>query len=166
MLPGDQTSMKKFTLISIACLLVFVIVFAYFVFQKKYGWPADGFPRVCFKNKCFDVEIAATEAERQKGLMNRESLGADKGMIFIFDKPANYSFWMKNTLIPLDMVWLDQDRKIVFINENAQPCGSKDCSVVTPVIKSQYVFEAKAGTAKRIGLKYGDQADFFLYAKQ
>lgn len=156
--------MDKKNLFAILILFVVDIVFGYFVYQKKYGGVGD-VSRVCFDSDCFAVEIAATSAEREKGLMERQSLDADKGMLFIYDKPGYYSFWMKNTLIPLDMVWLDQDRRVVFINENAQPCKDERCPVVTPVIESQYVFEAGAGTVKKIGLRYGDKAKLILYSK-
>jgi uncharacterized protein len=156
--------MDKKILILIVSFVVADILFAYFVYQKKYGGVGD-VSRVCFGNDCYAVEIAATDAEREKGLMDRQNLGADQGMIFIYDKPGYYSFWMKNTLIPLDIVWLDKDRRVVFINENAQPCKAADCPAVTPVIQSQYVFEANAGTVKKIGLQYGDRAELILYEK-
>ena len=155
--------MDKKIQIAIAILVIVDILFAYFVYQKKYG--VGDVSRVCFDNDCFAVEIAATNSEREKGLMGRQSLGADQGMIFIYDKPGYYSFWMKNTLIPLDIVWLDKDRRVVFINENTQPCREDDCPALTPVIQAQYVFEANAGTAEKIGLQYGDRADIIWYAE-
>jgi hypothetical protein len=157
-------AMDKKIQIVIAVLVIADILFAYFVYQRKYGGVGD-VSRVCFGNDCFAVEIAATDAEREKGLMGRKKLGAGQGMIFIYDKPGYYSFWMKNTLIPLDIVWLDKDRRVVFINENTQPCREDDCPALTPVIQAQYVFEANAGTAEKIGLQYGDRADIIWYAE-
>jgi uncharacterized membrane protein (UPF0127 family) len=157
---------KKNTLILIVFLVVASVGLAYGVFRNKYGLFVDEGDRVCFGNECFGAEIAATDAEHKTGLMNRKSLDMDKGMLFIYSQSGLYPFWMKNTLIPLDMVWLDQERRVVYVYENAMPCGPDACIEIMPSSEARYVFEAKAGTAKRIGLKPGDQADFFLNADQ
>jgi hypothetical protein len=128
--------------------------------QKKYAVFHDNGPNVCFKTNCFSVEIADTEAEREKGLMNRESLGENKGMLFVYAQAGIYSFWMKNTLIPLDIIWLDQNGKVVFIKQDAEPCGSGACPKISPDAAVRYVFEANAGVAKKMGLKIGDRLDF------
>ena len=78
--------------------------------------------QVCFGQKCFFIELAKTEAERNQGLMYRKELDKNKGMLFIFDKEGSHPFWMKNTLIPLDIIWIDSRGKIVFISQNVQPC--------------------------------------------
>ncbi len=65
--------------------------------------------QVCFKNKCFVVELAQTIAEQSRGLMFRDHLDSNKGMLFVFDSSAIYNFWMKNTEIPLDIIWLDKN---------------------------------------------------------
>jgi len=112
--------------------------------------------RACFsQNSCFFVEIAATDASRQRGLMYRTHLGNDKGMLFIFDTPGQYPFWMKNTLIPLDIIWIGTDKTIVSIVENAQPCGAL-CPLINPEKTAQYVLEIRAGQSGRVGLKVGD----------
>ena len=101
--------------------------------------------RACINNNCFDVEIAETSAERMKGLMNRESLDENSGMFFIFDKEKEYSFWMKNTLIPLDIIWLNKDMEIVHIEKNVQPCEEDPCQRYTPSKPAKYVLELNAG---------------------
>ena len=65
---------------------------------------------VCLKEKCFSVELAKTSAEQAKGLMFRENLSIDKGMLFIFEKEEIYPFWMKDHLIPLDIIGIDKAR--------------------------------------------------------
>jgi uncharacterized membrane protein (UPF0127 family) len=112
---------------------------------------------VCAGEKCFSVELAKTNAEREKGLMNRASLDKNKGMLFIFDKEGIYPFWMKNTLIPLDMIWADSNGKAVFISQNVQPCKSLICPSVIPTSKAKYVLEINAGICQKIGLKLGDE---------
>lgn len=78
--------------------------------------------KVCFEDNCFKVELATTDQAKQKGLMYRKDLDDDKGMLFVFEKMAWYSFWMKNTYIALDLIWLDENKRIVHIVNNAKPC--------------------------------------------
>jgi len=114
--------------------------------------------KVCFGSHCFFVELAKTEGERERGLMDRTLLDKDKGMLFIFDKEGIYPFWMKNTLIPLDIIWLDGSGKVVFIGNNIQPCKSFICPSVIPAVNAKYVLEVNANIAESIGLGVGDLA--------
>lgn len=111
---------------------------------------------VCVNENCFTVEIAETEAQRTKGLMNRSKLDEDKGMLFIFNKEGVYPFWMKNTLIPLDIIWIDNNYKVVFIGKNVQPCKSLICPTTKPLVKAKYVLEINAGISDKLGIKVGD----------
>ena len=118
---------------------------------------------------CFYVELAQTAAQRDKGLMYRKELDRNRGMLFIFsaeggsasggDKEGNYPFWMKNTLIPLDIVWINNNNKVVFIANNVQPCRSLVCPSVNPKIDVKYVLEINAGLCEEMGLKLGDRLD-------
>ena len=136
-------------------VLILLVVFAVIYFFKK----EDSFS-VCFRESCFDMEVALSPDEIQKGLMSRKELDYDKGMIFIFDDISIHPFWMKNTLIPLDMVWLNEEKEAVFISENNQPCSEDQCLVVTPDKDSKYVLEFLAGIVDNIDLKIGDEVDF------
>lgn len=89
--------------------------------------------------------------------MFQKFLGADEGMLFSFDKEAKYPFWMKNTLIPLDIIWISEARKVVFISENNQPCGLVYCPLIKPVAAAKYVLEVNGSTVKKIKLKLGDE---------
>jgi len=116
---------------------------------------------VCVNNFCFQVKIAKTPQELVNGLMFRKSLEQNKGMLFIFEKEDNYPFWMKNTLIPLDIIWINSNSKVVFISES-QPCPpaqtgqSSICPSINPFADAKYVLEINAGLSKKIGLKLGD----------
>jgi uncharacterized membrane protein (UPF0127 family) len=115
--------------------------------------------QVCFKNYCFDVELALTPEEMSRGLMFRDHLDANQGMIFVFDKERDYQFWMENTMIPLDIIWIDENREVVFISENAQPCKEYSCPVIEPAKNAKYVLEINGGVSGNIGLKPKDEID-------
>jgi len=116
--------------------------------------------KVCFAEDCFKTELALTQAEQAYGLMYRTELPRDQGMLFVFAKEDIFSFWMKNTYIPLDMVWLDANKTVVHISKNAQPCGKLHCPSIKPEHPAKYVFEINAGVADDIDLQVGDQARF------
>lgn len=116
--------------------------------------------QVCFHEQCLAVEIADTNEERMRGLQARELLPEGEGMLFIFPAPGVYHFWMKDTLISLDMIFLDEDRRIVGIERDVPPCQEDPCPQYGPAQKSLYVLEANAGYAARHDLKIGDEAIF------
>lgn len=107
-------------------------------------------------NHTFTVEIANTDSEREIGLMHRTELPADHGMLFVFDEPRQVSFWMKNTLTPLDILYFDADRKLMQIYANTPPCKQSECETYPSTSQSiQYALELPAGTVKQIGAKIG-----------
>ncbi len=139
----------KFLLSVVILGVLFVLVFV-LAMQKSAG-------EACYKDFCFKVELARTKEERERGLMYRKKLDDNAGMLFIFEKKGMYGFWMKNTLIPLDIIWLDDDGVIVYIKENAKPCKHILCPVIMPNKKAKYVLEVNAGKVKELGIKLGDQ---------
>lgn len=143
-------AIKIIAIIIIAVLAVFLVL----LFKE------DNKPRVCFGDICFNVEVVDTDAEREKGLMFRESLDDDSGMLFIFDSEGNYPFWMKNTLIPLDMIWIDSERKIVYIKENAMPCEEDPCPIINHEGSALYVFEINGGLSSERNITVGNSAEF------
>jgi uncharacterized membrane protein (UPF0127 family) len=106
------------------------------------------------------VEIADTATLRQQGLMHRERLAPNEGMVFLFDQKGFYPFWMKHTLIPLDMIWLDEHRRIVSIAHSVPPCKADPCPSFSPTADALFVVEVVSGFARRHGLKEGDQVVF------
>lgn len=135
----------------ILLFLVVIILISVFLF-----WPE--IRSVCIKETCFEVELADTSAAHEKGLMYRKNLAQDKGMLFVFDKPDTYPFWMKNTLIPLDIIWIDENNKIVFISHNVQPCPFEgNCPLTAPPGKAKYVLEINAGMSQLNNFKAGDK---------
>lgn len=103
------------------------------------------------------VELAQTEPERTRGLMYRQSLEPGRGMLFLFEQPQPLKFWMKNTYIPLDMIFIGADQKIVFIEENATPLTLESRG---PDVNTQFVLEVPGGWCKQRGIGPGLEAVF------
>jgi uncharacterized membrane protein (UPF0127 family) len=103
------------------------------------------------------VELARTEAERRRGLMFRQSMPQDAGMLFLFDRPEQLAFWMRNTYIALDMIFIEPSMRVLGIVENTEPMT--DTSRLVPGI-SQYVLEVNAGFSRRYGLTAGTAVRF------
>lgn len=103
------------------------------------------------------VEVARNDPERSYGLMFKKELPADQGMVFVFQDNREHTFWMRNTFIPLDMIFIGEDRKVVGVYENAEPFSLARMSVGQP---SRYVLEVNAGWARSHGVGPGTQIRF------
>jgi len=104
-----------------------------------------------------DIEVAQTEAETTQGLMFRTHINENQGMLFIFDKAEMRSFWMKNTYLPLDIIFVNEQLEIVTIRHNAQPFSRASQASTA---EAQYVVEVKGGFCKRHGIEEGDRIAF------
>jgi len=118
---------------------------------------ASGSPSVEIGGKSFSVEIADTQEKQVLGLMFRDTMPADEGMIFIFPNEAPRSFWMKNTRIPLDIMYFDKDLIMVSISANTPPCRVSRCPSYPSIKPAMYVLELNAGTASELGVGPGDR---------
>jgi len=119
--------------------------------------------RIYLKNYCFEVELALTAEQQRQGLMYRQELDADKGMLFVFKQSQRHTFWMKNTYIPLDIIWINESYQVADISHQTQPCqANQSCPVIRPTQDALYVLEIKGGLAEQIGLKIGDEVNFQL----
>ena len=118
---------------------------------------ASGEPSVVLGGKTFSVEIADSSEEHQLGLMFRDSMPADHGMIFIFPDEAPRSFWMKNTRIPLDIMYFDRDLRMVSISADTPPCRVARCPSYPSVAPAKYVLELNGGSAAALGVGVGDK---------
>lgn len=110
----------------------------------------------------FSVEVMRTDEERARGLMNRPYLPADRGMLFDFKQPQIASMWMKNTLIPLDMLFIRKDGTISNIAENTEPHSLRSISSTEPVTG---VLELNGGTASRLGIAPGDKVRHPMFGR-
>jgi uncharacterized membrane protein (UPF0127 family) len=108
----------------------------------------------------FGVEIATTPAQMEQGLMFRRSLAPDAGMLFDFGRPTMAMMWMKNTLIPLDMLFVDEHGRIVNIHQRAVPGSLETIGAAAPV---RAVIELNGGTAARLAIKPGDRVIYPIF---
>lgn len=105
----------------------------------------------------FNIELATTDQQRILGLMYRRSLAADAGMLFLYDRPQPVLMWMKNTFVPLDMIFIGPDGRVYRIERHAEPFSTE---VISSEGDVQGILEVNAGTADAIGLKAGDEVIF------
>ena len=138
----------------------FIYIFLAVILSINLTGCFKGNPTVCFEEKCVVVELALTNQQLQDGLQYRKSLEQGHGMLFVFEKPVEVKFWMKNTLIPLDMIWMDKDKKVLFIKKNAPPCLEEICPSYGPDQAAHYVLEVNAGFASAYNVEVGDKAEF------
>lgn len=111
---------------------------------------------VTLRNSRFSAELATTEAAREHGLMARRRLSEGHAMLFAFPDSAPRGFWMKNTLIALDILYFDQDHQLVSTQHDVPPCTADPCPIYPSEGPAQYVLELPAGTARKIGTRRGD----------
>lgn len=111
--------------------------------------------------KKIDIEVAQTEYEMQTGLMYRQSMEEHQGMLFVYpdERPRPY-FYMKNTYISLDLIYINLDKTVVDIKENTKPMDESSIPSVEP---AQYVLEVNAGMSQKWNVKIGDKVDFEIY---
>jgi len=123
--------------------------------------PTAGEARIILPDKsAVIVEVASDDPTREQGLMYRDHLAEDRGMIFLFPQAGEYPFWMKNTLIPLDMIWMDADHRIVHIAHDVPPCKADPCPNYPPNAKASSVLELAAGVVAKHHLADGDVLRF------
>jgi len=115
---------------------------------------------VCIRGICFEAEIAVTAAERSRGLMYREVLPKDRGMLFVFPVEGLHGFWMKNTRIELDIIFIAADRRVISISRRAQPCRKDPCVRYSPEGNVAYALEIAGGLATMYGFAAGDLVEF------
>jgi len=114
---------------------------------------------VYIKKARLRVRLAQDEASRATGLMFGKPLAYHEGMLFIFERPERYGFWMKNVSFPIDIIWINQDKTVVDIKDNAPPCQGS-CQTYFPAAAALYVLEVSAGFARKEGLHIGDTVRF------
>jgi hypothetical protein len=139
----------------IAIILISFVMLAIGKFQSQ------KFVAVKIGNATVSAELADTEPKQIRGLMFRDNLQKDGGMLFTFPREGRHGIWMMNMSMPIDIVWLDSDKRVVDVEENAPPCDALlICKSYSPESNDMYVLEVAAGYAKRHGIKKGTKASF------
>ena len=141
-------SIKKGLIFALIPILIFVLIFNNNI-QSLTITTLSG-------EHTFNVEIADNTAEITKGLMFRKAMSQNEGMFFVFDSEEIRSFWMKNTYIPLDIIFINSQMEVIDIKVNAQPCKEEVCKRYTSNGPAQYVLEINSGLSEEIGLEIGN----------
>ncbi len=150
-MPLPPIAMTHLTRLLLACSLV--VLFG--------GCASAGGHWVELDGHRYTVELAQDDATRAQGLMFRDSMPADHGMLFVHDYQEPQAYWMKNTKIPLDILYFDNGRKLVAQQRNVPPCSAGDaCPIYPSNAPARYVLELNAGQADGIGLKDGTELRF------
>jgi uncharacterized membrane protein (UPF0127 family) len=108
------------------------------------------------------VEVIVKDEDRAMGLMFRPSLALDRGMLFLFEQSDFHGIWMKNCKFPIDIVWLDEKKKVVHVEEAVPPCKIVNCPVYAPQQRAAYVVELNSGQARREKAVVGSLLSFDL----
>ena len=118
-------------------------------------------PRVVLPSSAvYRLELARTPEEQGQGLMFRESLPEKTGMLFLFEDSGVHRFWMKNTMIPLDMVWMDTEGKVLFVSADTPPCKADPCPSYGPESPAASVLEVAGGRAAKEKIVVGSTLQF------
>jgi uncharacterized membrane protein (UPF0127 family) len=140
---------------------VFVVLALFFGFDG-FVFPEARFIPLYIGSEKFNVEVADTVEKQIRGLMFRESIPPDFGMLFVHEYEDTRSIWMKNTLVHLDIIYLDKHKRVVDMYVNVPPCKGDPCTSYLSRKPAQYVLELKGNRARELDLKHGDTIFFIL----
>lgn len=135
----------------------------YSLFPKE---KSNQFSSVVIGDISYRVEIAKDDISRERGLGGRESVASDAGMLFVFDTPGEYGFWMKDTLVPLDMIWISSNKTIVHIEKDVQPSSypavyTNDLNTDDGLDAALYVLEVASGEVEKNHFQVGEKVSIF-----
>lgn len=149
---------NKKNLISFGIIIIF-IVSLFYILQKP---NTNTIKYVRIAGQEIKVELALTEREHSRGLSGRASLANDAGMLFVFAQPGKYSFWMKEMNFPIDIIWLSEDLKVMYIKKDARPESYPESYApdYAPEQSSKYVLEVVSGFSDKNNLKVGESVEF------
>lgn len=155
-MPKDETkktkSARKYVFIVAMAILFGVAIFLFKNYEQKKS------PQLTINDTQISIEVARTDEQRQRGLCCRDDIPTNSGMLFVYEAEGDYRFWMKDTRIPLDMIWINSEKKIVHIEENVSP-DSYPTSFGSSKL-AQYVLEVNGGYANAKNIKVGDSVSF------
>ena len=138
--------------------LILISFFVLFLFNINQKQDPTETKIVSVRDMKVKVDLALTLEEQGQGLSGRESLKEDEGMLFVFEKPGQYSFWMKDMNFPIDIIWIGENLKVVYIKENVLPESYPE--TYGPDRDAKYVLEVISGFSEKNNLKIGDRVEF------
>ncbi len=151
--------MKKFIVTILIILLTLIVIFLFFSIraQSTNLLNLSDSDNVYFKfdNTILNLEVARSSQKQEYGLMNRTNISVNSGMLFIFDDETQRNFWMKNTLISLDIIYLDKNLKVVQLYKSTRP--NQTLETYSSKIPSQFTIEVNSGWSENHNLKIGDK---------
>ena len=139
-------------------LVVIVSLLVIILFKKS----STKYTTVKINNASIKAEIADNPITKTKGLMFRKSLSENEGMLFVFDDEGHHSFWMMNMSFPLDIIWINGEKKVVYIVKDAKPCGLICKDFYASEEKAKYVLEVNANFTTKNKIKVGTKVNFTL----
>lgn len=162
------------TVVSFLIVLVFLVVGFFLLNRSSQNSPAvnteqanivpeagntvsEGVRYIIIAGQSIKVDLALTPAEQNQGLSGRSALLEDEGMLFVFDTPGKYSFWMKDMNFPIDMIWIGEDKKIIYVKKDARPELYPE--TYGPDTDASYVLEVVSGFADKHNLQIGDSVE-------
>lgn len=155
-LPNLTRTSRAIIIIALLLFTASIVLIVYLnrSHQKEYR------ETITIREHSFSTQIASTPEQKEKGLMGVESLSDEEGMLFVYEEKGYRTFWMKDTLIPLDMIFVDDNHRIVDIFHNVSPCTTELCSAYRSAKKAMYVLEVNGGLSKNYGFEIGDLVEF------
>ncbi|MDO8659608.1 MAG: DUF192 domain-containing protein [Candidatus Parcubacteria bacterium] len=136
------------------CVFIFLIV----SYQFYTAVNIDNIKYVQIAGQNIQVELALTGGEQEQGLSGRQGLNNNEGMLFVFDRPDKYSFWMKDMNFPIDIIWINENMKVVYIKENALPNSYPETYESNE--NAKYILEVVSGFSEKNNFKIGDKVEF------
>ncbi len=144
--------------IKVAIIFSFVIISILFFVKPWESQFVENKVEITFDNGLqIFVDIADIKPSRKRGLMYREKMESNEGMLFVFDTEDYYSFWMRNMKFPVDMIWIDMDNRVIHIEEDVPVCVGEACEFYPPLKPAKYMLEINAGVASHGRIKIGDR---------
>lgn len=156
---SNVRTVKKIQKLTQWILILGIIGLVSFAVTRTILWEIRPRTLVSIGNQVFRSDVASTNAAREKGLSGRQHLGSDEAMLFEFDSDKQWAIWMKDMKIPLDIIWLDSDHKVIHIEKNAKP-DAKPYKEYTPSLPARYVLEIPSGQADKANISVGSTASF------
>lgn len=150
---------KKLTIFNLKNFKKILMFFIIFLISSGFFVLYQPNQKLCFDDKCIEIEIMDTPEKRALGLMYRQRLSEEQGMLFIFDEPREVSFWMKNVQFSIDMIFVNENNTIIHIEKSVPPCYKEPCQKYPSQNKVKYVIEVISGFSDKYNLTNGQSIE-------